>query len=245
MKDMLNKIMRVVDVLGQKDIFKYIYDIKNFSVSSTILVSNIKKYVHNVDTIIDVGANRGQFLFSAEKAFPNAQIYSFEPIYRLYSSIKNKIKNQNLNIFNLAISSKDGDIIFYESNYSHISSALKIDLNNKNPKYADAKVIERKVASYSLSTFFKEKQLIGSILLKIDAQGLEKDILVSAGDFLQKIDYLVLELAFEELYKEQSLFAEIHGFLAENGFIMVAPLDFHKGNQGCIIEADILYRRKI
>ena len=36
----------------------------------------------SINTIVDIGANRGQFVLVARKYFPSAKIYSFEPLIK-------------------------------------------------------------------------------------------------------------------------------------------------------------------
>jgi FkbM family methyltransferase len=242
MKHLIAKLLRGTELLSVKNIFYYIKDYKNFSVSSVKLVNNIYAYVPNIKTIIDVGANRGQFLFAANKCFPAAQIYSFEPLPSLFSALKEGSKDlTNISVNNLALSKSEGEISFYESEYSHISSALKISENNDNPKYFDAKVKEIKVNTTTLNNFFDGKKVQQPTLLKIDAQGLEKEILEGAEDFLEQINFIALELAFTKLYEEQPLFSEIHEYLISKGYTFLAPLDFHTGADNKIIEIDALY----
>src|ERR1700722_5793247 len=51
-----------------------------FSVTSFEMVANLVRRGIAPSTIIDVGANIGQFTIAAAKAFPCAHIHSFEPL---------------------------------------------------------------------------------------------------------------------------------------------------------------------
>lgn len=244
MKNLTNQLIKIIEIFLLKNKYIYLKDYKNFSISSIKLVENIKKYVPDLKTIIDVGANRGQFLFASNKCFPSAKIFSFEPLPSMVQLINKRVKENHLiSVNNLAISKKQGEIVFYESDYSHISSALEIAINNDNPKYIDAKIKEIKVKTTTLSDFFNNIKVEKPVLLKLDTQGLEKEVLEGAALFLNNVDYIVLEAAFIELYKNQPLFSEIHLFLENIGFSLLAPLDFHNGSEGKVIEMDVLYRK--
>lgn len=246
MKNLLFRIIRIIEILGVKNFHKYVLDFKNLSISSTKIADKILKYVPDIKSIIDIGANRGQFLFAINKAYPDAQIYSFEPLPSMFEILKERTKEiENISINNLAISKTEGEISFYKGEYSHISSALKIDNANHNPKYSNAEITELKVPSIPLSTFFKNKNLEKPVLLKIDAQGLEKEILDSLGNFKSEIDFIVLELAFIKLYENQPLFSEVNQLLNQMGFTIVAPVDFNLGLEDKIIEMDFLYKKNI
>ena len=55
--------------------------------------------IKNLNTIIDVGSNKGQFILLILKFFPKIKIYSFEPIKELLERQKN-LFNFRRNIYN-------------------------------------------------------------------------------------------------------------------------------------------------
>ncbi len=244
MRNLLNRLLKISDLFLTKNFYLYVKDYKNFSISSIKLVNSISTYELGINSIIDVGANRGQFLFAAHKCFPNAKIFSFEPLPSLYKVLEQHSRGiDRVFVYNSAIAKINGTIPFYESDYSHISSALVVDVQNDNPKYSDSETKVIQVNAVTLNTFFLNKEIHKPILLKIDAQGLEKDILEGAGAFLSEVDYIVLETAFVSLYRNQPLFSDIHNYLLLNNFTLLAPLDFHTGNNNKIIEMDVLYKK--
>ncbi|WP_428658478.1 FkbM family methyltransferase [Runella sp.] len=241
---LLNRLIRALELIRVKGVSKYFLKSKVFSISSTKLVESIAKYTPDFNSILDIGANHGQFLFAARTRFPNAVIHSFEPLPELFDNLQKKTAGlEGIYINNTALSNVEEEIAFYESEYSHISSALKVSDNNTNPKYKESKTKEIKVACTTLNTYVGSISLKRPTLLKIDAQGLEKTILEGANKVLGKIDYIVLELAFEKLYDSQPIFEEIHDLLSKQGFALVAPMDFHTGSDNKIIEMDALYKR--
>ena len=66
-----------------------------FSLASFEIVSNLKKKTHGFKTIIDVGANSGQFTGVISHFYSTAKIFAFEPIPNLYSKVEKKFKNNN------------------------------------------------------------------------------------------------------------------------------------------------------
>ena len=58
----------------------------------------------NIKTVIDVGAHIGQSALQFHKIFPDAMIYSFEPLHDCFLQLNDKLKNvQNFKSFNLAL----------------------------------------------------------------------------------------------------------------------------------------------
>jgi hypothetical protein len=83
------------------------------------------------------------------------------------------------------------------------------------------------------------------VLLKLDVQGYEAAVLRGATQTLARVDFLLCELSFAELYAGQPLFDEIHALLTGQGFryagsldSMLSPLD------GSILQADGLFLRE-
>jgi len=81
-----------------------------------------------INTIIDVGANTGQFAGMIERVFPEARIYCFEPIPEAFKQLGkwSKQKNGKVNAFNLALGDSEGEIeMLYHTDHSPSSSILK------------------------------------------------------------------------------------------------------------------------
>ena len=86
---------------------------------------------HNTIRFIDCGANQGQSIEWAKKAFKgyNLKIDSFEPNPELFKGLKKKYtKQKNINIHELAISDKNSEESFYLQNWgAKTGSSLIID----------------------------------------------------------------------------------------------------------------------
>ena len=58
----------------------------------------------DLNTIIDVGSNKGQFILLVEKIYKNIKIFSFEPIKEVYLKQKKFFSNnKNIKIFNFVL----------------------------------------------------------------------------------------------------------------------------------------------
>ena len=78
--------------------------------------------------IFDIGANYGWFSLHVAKAFPDATIYSFEPIPYTFASLSENIKLNNLKniIYNeVGLSDKKGTFDFYYDASSSGNASLK------------------------------------------------------------------------------------------------------------------------
>ncbi len=95
-----------------------------------------------------------------------------------------------------------------------------------------------------LDVISKELNIKSPSLLKLDVQGFELNVLKGASNTLKtQIDYIIVEVSFEKLYKDQPSFTELNRFLNSYNFELKCPLDFNTGKNKNYIEADLLYYR--
>ncbi|TSC88485.1 MAG: hypothetical protein G01um10145_888 [Microgenomates group bacterium Gr01-1014_5] len=162
---------------------------------------------YNVATVIDVGASSGKVTHVLHSIFPNAKIYSFEPIRSESDKIR---RSENVTVENVALSNKSGAATFYQSHYSPTSSLL-IPLQKIHTEKITVQTI-------TLDSYFKNIKLEEPVLLKIDTQGTEKLILKGGENLLKRVSIIHIETSFASLYKNQSLFKEVYELLVKAGF---------------------------
>lgn len=199
-----------------------------------------------IRTVIDVGAFIGSFAYAMRTMLPGAQIYSFEPLDENYRQlVKNLSARGCFRAFQTALGDHRGTLDFYRNDFSASSSALEMaDLHRQAfPRTAHQTRITVPLAC--LDDFLDEMVLQPPVLLKLDVQGYEATVLKGAGKTLEKVNFLLSEVSFRELYTGQPLFDELHSLLARLGFAyagsldtMLSPLD------GSILQADALFTRK-
>lgn len=241
----INKIQKVLSLFEIKGIssIKLLFH-KGFSLSSFHLIQAVGEYANAFGTILDIGANVGQFSIAAAQKFPKSEIISFEPVPNTFIKLKTNTKRfPNVRIYNFALGNQEGDIEFYENNYSHASSVLPISVFQKTnfPKTAVTKKI--KVPIKKIEKLFYGKKLQGPILMKLDVQGFEKDVIEGAGELIHQIDYLLFETSFIQMYDGEPLFSEMHDFMNSIGFRLVAPVGFLQSEKSIILQMDMLYKR--
>ena len=90
---MLRKIARLLEVLNEPGAIKGLVSLRNkFSISSFHVNAMIANYQPAFHTIIDAGANVGQFALTAAQRFPMAEIHCFEPVPDVYEILKSNVK---------------------------------------------------------------------------------------------------------------------------------------------------------
>ena len=70
----------------------------------------------NIRTIIDVGANIGQFASYINKLLPEANLYSFEPLRDCYKQLLKKMEHvANFRAFQFALGAENGKAQIYHT----------------------------------------------------------------------------------------------------------------------------------
>ncbi len=237
-------VLRLLEVISKEGGVREIFRNPSFSLASFQIAQTLSIYESNLNTIVDAGANKGQFALASSNRFPDANIFSYEPLPETFELLqKNTRRSERIKCFNYALGNESGTINFYQNNYSHVSSALKIDPDNTNAGYDQGVKDVLRVPVYRLDELPERVPYESPSLLKLDVQGFERNVIEGAGSLLPKIDYILLEVSFEPLYEEQPLFLDLHDFLVSKEYRFVAPLGFQRNESHKVIEMDVLYRK--
>ena len=143
---------------------------------------------------IDVGAHEAEMTFPFAAADSSLLVYAFEPNLHAASRIMGCLRN--LVVLPIAIAAHDGSATLQLNSYEQSSSLLPLD--EEGAKHwisdAEAKVVgAMTVPTMRLDTFMNETGIDHVDYLKVDAQGLDLEVVKSAGDRLRDIAKVQLE----------------------------------------------------
>lgn len=214
------------------------------SVSSFEMAGAVATHAPVIRTVIDAGANRGQFARASARRWPGARVYAFEPLPDMAALLRRRVGGEpRIRVVETALGERTGRVKFFRNAYTHVSSVLPIHEANDQPKYDKSLVTELEVPITRLDEAVATLEIESPVLLKMDVQGYERAVLEGATAFLSRIDYLVYETSFQPLYEGQPVFDALHDYVRGLGFEFVAPVGFNRGKGFSIIEMDVLYRR--
>tara|TARA_R100001143_G_C3358323_1_gene133933 strand:+ start:1621 stop:2394 length:774 start_codon:yes stop_codon:yes gene_type:complete len=208
-------------------------------------------YRRPFSTIIDVGANKGQFVQKIFSFFPNADIYCFEPLNEPFIKLTEWANTQRCNIraFNLAIGDEDKDVeIYLHKAHTPSSSLLTTTTLNEShfPIIKEQKKIT--VQQKTLDHAFEDENINISdlprdILIKLDVQGYEEHVIAGGQRVFSQASACILEINLDALYKGQAEFKVIVDMMTNLGYRYAGNLTQHYAEDGHCIFLDAVFLR--
>lgn len=240
-KKVINLIKRVI-----KKVFNLIgLDIVKSGKNPQYSFLGLKKLP--IKTIIDVGANKGQFAGIAENIFPEAHIYSFEPIpepYRALNEWTKKTKKRKVTPYNLALGDCEGTLeMFSHVEHSSSSSFLKTTRICESFWPFTQKQVSIPVKLTTLDKWIKSLPILPSteILIKLDVQGYEDRVIKGGLETFNMAKACILEVCLDQLYEGQATFKQISSLLYGLGYHYAGNLEQSYSNDGHVIFIDAVF----
>jgi FkbM family methyltransferase len=177
----------------------------------------------NFDSVIDVGANVGQFAKSIISNGFKGEIFSIEPSSEAFSELV--INSQRFRKWHVvprcALGASEGEVTLNISENSYSSSILGILSTHTTAAPGSVYVRKESVKLETLDRLFASDDAKGrNCFLKLDVQGFEDQVLAGGEKILNRIGGVKIELSLFQLYSEQSLHGELIESLEKYGFLL-------------------------
>jgi FkbM family methyltransferase len=175
----------------------------------------------SITVVLDVGANEGQYARQLRRSRYNGRIISFEPSVNAYKKLVTDCQTDpKRTAHNYALGANEAQLEMFCTANSYSSSLLPLARNEYNDYPPLTVASLETVRVHTLDAVFDGFVGKGErVLLKVDAQGYEKAILLGAPRVLSSIAAIEIELSLQELYSGQALLPDIVGYLATHGFV--------------------------
>ncbi len=199
----------------------------------------------HLTSIVDVGANRGQFTLLMAGLYPGARILAFEPLIGPFRKLLDVTANlPKVRAFNAAIGPDRTTLPMNVSKRDDSSSLLPISAMQEKifPNTGHARIDHVRVAP--LSDFLHDIELERPSLLKIDVQGFELEVLKGSTDCLDLFDCIYVEASFVQLYNGQPFASDIIDFLHQRDFRLRGIYNLSQMPDGRAVQADFLFDRR-
>lgn len=213
---------------------------------NTLLEARRREFARNdINLVLDVGANEGQYVQLLRNAGYRRSIVSYEPIPEVFSQlVANRKGDSEWRGENCALAEVAGRTQFHVAANSVSSSLLEVTDVSTDAEGATSTTrcidVEVRTLNMELNSSLKNR----NIHLKLDTQGAELEVLRGASEVLPLIQSVECELSLRELYANQALFYEVSEFFYGAGFHAVW---FEPGFQtnGQLLQMDALFVRKL
>jgi FkbM family methyltransferase len=244
----LHQLNRIEDLLVI-DLFKLIIGKFGLRISRQAELFNFRlaRHIQRLDvvTVLDVGANIGQFYFELKVAGFDGHVISFEPLPDAHQQLMSiSSKEPNWRIYDrIALGSTEEFTKINVANNSASSSIRpQTELMKQNAPYAN------KVSQVDITVTTLDKVMnsipLSNCALKIDTQGYELEVLKGSSKLLERVKLVSLELSLVELYEGQAKYYHIDEYLRSHGFKLI---DLYPGfknfDTGELFEYDAIYEK--
>jgi len=202
----------------------------------------------NIDLVIDVGANTGQYGGLLRHLRYKGNIFSIEPLASAHRELLKKSNcDENWIVLpRMAVGAIRGKITINVSNNSVSSSLLPLLPSHVSSAPNSSYISTETVNLERLDDCMKEHvgNAYKSILLKIDTQGYEDAVLDGAVELLSQVDVVQCELSLRPLYEGQKLIEDVISKLRTFGFMPVALVpDFKDPKTHELLQCDGFFCR--
>lgn len=187
------------------------------------IISSLRKF--EIDLILDVGANQGQFASEIRRGGYTGNIVSFEPLSSAHGELlQTRGGDAKWDVYpRCALGDHDGEVEINIAGNSLSSSILPMMESHRSAApesaYQGKEVVPVKTLDTVAGQYLKSSH---APFLKIDTQGFEWQVLDGARVTLPQVRGVLLELSLVPLYEGQHLWLELMKRLEAEGFVLWA-----------------------
>jgi FkbM family methyltransferase len=196
---------------------------KNRNQHLSNLLSVLKAIEFNPNNVIDIGANRGYWTRDLLSIYPKANVTMIEPQSSLKSYFDDLLsENPNINFLPIGVGSESGTFDFTISDHDDSSTFL---LNSTEAKERGFQQV--KIPVSSLNELLKSGDIEMPDLVKIDAEGLDMDVLNGATHLFGQTEIFLVEAAVNN-HIFPNTFHKVINYMDENGYRLFDITDYNR-----------------
>lgn len=166
-------------------------------------VSNIITKLIDLDresTIVDVGANEGDYTKLISEALPNCQIYCLEPNPPTADRLSHRFAEcKHIHIYRFGAGEHEGELILYDYAGGNGSQHASLYQEVFIEQHRASSICQTTVPLLSLDDFCKKQQIYYIDLLKVDTEGNELSALKGASTMIGASKIGIIHFEFNEM----------------------------------------------
>lgn len=149
-------------------------------------------------TILDIGANKGEYSLLLHQVFPDATIYAFEPNPNTFKVLSDNIQT-NVNLINKGIGASAGELELFYDKEDKTSVQATSDPEILKVIAGSEQITSSKIEVITLDEFSQSESIQHIDLLKIDTEGFELEALMGAKQLLEQKAIGIVQFEFNEV----------------------------------------------
>ena len=193
-------------------------------------------------TVVDVGANRGQFALAVRRWALKARVVAFEPLAEAADCFRKVFQGDSgVTLHQAAIGPEVGEATIHVAAADDSSSLLPISAKQERLFPGTSEIRTEIVKVGRLSDFIASEEIVSPAMLKLDVQGYELEALRGCEELLKWFSYVYAECSFMELYTGQVLVDDIIAWLRKRGWCLSGVYNITNDCNGKSVQADFLF----
>ncbi len=200
----------------------------------------IKRY--DIDLVLDVGANLGQFGTMLRTEGYKGEIHSFEPVSKTFELLRSRYSDDHRwFVHRVAMGDVCAEKTIHVTKTSNLSSFLKPNDFGKE-RFQTIKVISEEVVEVSTIENFLTTRVrdwdARRILLKMDTQGYDLNVFKGALKVMDRIVCILSEISVAPIYSDMPHYIDALKAYEECGFVVSGFYPITRKDDLSLIELD-------
>jgi len=194
-------------------------------------------------TLIDIGANKGQFALVTRERLSTARIVSFEPLSRPAATYRAVFSSDPaVQLHQIAVGPRSQEVDINVSQRDDASSLLPITQTQESLFPGTGFASLERIRMAPLTDF--ASSIEEPAVLKLDVQGYELQTLIGCEKVLNSFRHIYAECSFVELYAGQAVAFQVIDWLRARGFTLSGLHNAVSDSAGRgVIQGDFLFVR--
>lgn len=204
---------------------------------------NLYKYIqkYNIKTILDIGANVGQFALEIRSSFPQMFILCIEP----NSDCESHLRNLGLNYIICCPSDSKTTKKFYRMKSDPTGTGHSLYKENTY-HYEGENLLIQEIQTDTMDSILEQSSFnnLSFDFIKLDTQGSELDILKGSSKLLTNAKIILAETDVSNYNQGCPTQKDVIEFMQKNGFGVDCVIEDHITPKGKTIQQDLLFIRE-
>lgn len=193
--------------------------------------------LNNIKSVLDIGANVGDFSNCIKSKFINLDLFLIEA----NPNCEKYLQQKNLPYKICCLSDTKKQIDFYVSTLGSETNTGASYYKEKTKYYDEGNYNTIKVKTETIDSLFPDKIFE---FIKLDTQGSEIDIIKGGLNLIKKAKYLMTEVSILEYNIGAPFKNDMLSFLYKHNYVPILKIDEHRFEDGRIFQEDWIFKNK-